>query len=133
MPFAQRQHRIVDRLLPLGLRDQRQQRIGDAAARRQHDAEALAFVVVDDVGDALDAGRVGDTRSPELMDPPPVHQRVPDCKEMLTGEAVDDVDELGEAFGVFVAALRDAVGNTLFDVKFEDDMADAPDRRLRSR
>src|SRR5258705_5454655 len=49
----------------------------------------------------------------------------------LTGEAIDDVDQLGETFRVFVSALRDAVRNTLFDVKFEDDMTDAPDRRFR--
>src|SRR5437016_2582475 len=51
----------------------------------------------------------------------------------LAGESIDDVDELGEAFGVFVGPLRDAVRHTLFDVKFEDDMADAPDRRFRRR
>ena len=34
---------------------------------------------------------------------------------------------------MFVSSLRDAVWNTLFDVKFEDDMADAPDRRFRRR
>jgi hypothetical protein len=51
----------------------------------------------------------------------------------LAGEPIDDVDQLGETFGVFVSSLSDAVGNTLFDVKFKDDMADAPDRRFRRR
>jgi hypothetical protein len=34
---------------------------------------------------------------------------------------------------VFVRALGDAVRNALLDVKFEDDMADAPNRRFRRR
>ena len=50
-----------------------------------------------------------------------------------TRESIDDVDQLGETFGVFVRTLRDAVRDTLFDVKFEDDMTDTPDRRFRRR
>ena len=34
---------------------------------------------------------------------------------------------------MFVSTLRDAVRDTPFDVKFEDDMTDAPDRRFRRR
>ena len=34
---------------------------------------------------------------------------------------------------MFVRALRDAVRNTLFDVKFEDDVADSTNRRFRRR
>ena len=34
---------------------------------------------------------------------------------------------------MFVRTLSDAVRHTLFDVKFEDDMTDAPDRRFRRR
>jgi hypothetical protein len=34
---------------------------------------------------------------------------------------------------MFVRALGDAVRNALLDVKFEDDMADAPNRRFRRR
>jgi len=34
---------------------------------------------------------------------------------------------------VLVRSLGDAVRNALFDVEFEDDMADAPDRRFRRR
>ena len=49
----------------------------------------------------------------------------------LARETIDDVDQFGETFGVFVTSLRNAVRNTLFDVKFEDDMTDAPDRRFR--
>src|SRR5215216_1379602 len=51
----------------------------------------------------------------------------------LPGEPVDDVHELGEAFGVFVRPLGNAVRDALFDVKFEDDMADAPNRCFRRR
>ena len=41
--LAQRNDGIVHGLLPLGLRNQREQRVGHAAARRQHDAEARPF------------------------------------------------------------------------------------------
>ena len=51
----------------------------------------------------------------------------------LTRKTVDDVDQLGEALSVFVGTLGDAVRHTLFDVKLEDDMADAPDRRFCRR
>ena len=51
----------------------------------------------------------------------------------LTGEAIDDVDQFGEAFSVFVRTLSHAVRDTLFDVKLEDNMADAPDRRFCRR
>ena len=51
----------------------------------------------------------------------------------LAGEAVDDVDQFGETLGVFVRTLSHAVRNTLFDVKLEDDMTDASDRRFRRR
>ena len=48
----------------------------------------------------------------------------------LARETIDDVDQLGEALSVFVRTLGDAVRHTFFDVKLEDDMADAPDRRF---
>ena len=51
----------------------------------------------------------------------------------LARETIDDVDQLGEALSVFVRTLSDAVRHTFFDVKLEDDMADAPDRRFCRR
>ena len=47
------------------------------------------------------------------------------------GKLAMDVDQLGEAFGVLVRALGEAVRHTLLDVELEDDMADARDRGLR--
>ena len=51
----------------------------------------------------------------------------------LSRETIDDVDQLGEALSVLVRTLGDAVRHTFFDVKLEDDMADAPDRRFCRR
>jgi hypothetical protein len=158
MPLAQRQHRVVYGLLPLGLSDEREQRIGHAAGCREDDAGARPLFAFDDVGHALHARGVGDARAAEFVYAPALHYvllcidkarilaRAAEFAGMgaaglgwsgadplgsrLPRESIDDVDQLGETFGVFVSALRDAVRDTFFDVKLEDDMADAPDRRF---
>ena len=61
------------RFLALGGGDQIQQRIGDAAAGRQHDAEARMRILLEDPGHALHAYRIGDARAAELMYAPPLH------------------------------------------------------------
>ena len=50
--LAQRNDRIVNRLLSLGLGDERQEPVGDAPARRQDDTKARTLFVLEDVGDA---------------------------------------------------------------------------------
>src|SRR4030095_3905681 len=60
-------------------------------------------------------------------------RRAAESEGGLTRKTVDDVAQLGETFCAFVRTLRHAVRDTLFDVKLEDDMADAPDRRFCRR
>src|SRR5262249_15961802 len=62
-----------------------------------------------------------------------VKRRRTEREDGLARKTIDDVDQLGEALSVFVRTLSDAVRHTFFDVKLEDDMADAPDRRFRRR
>ena len=59
--------------LALGGGDEVQQRVGDAAARGQHDAEARMRILLEDAGDALHAYRIGDAGAAELMYAPPFH------------------------------------------------------------
>ena len=54
-------------------RHQIEQRIGDAAARRQDDGLARVRRRFDDVGNAPEAARVGDARAAELMYDPFIH------------------------------------------------------------
>ena len=49
---------------------------------------------------------------------------------MLLGEAIEDVDQLGEALSALGIALADPVGHAAFDVEFENDETDAVQRRL---
>jgi hypothetical protein len=161
MPLAQSHHRIVYRLLPLGLSDQGEERIGHSPRCREDDGGTRPLFAFDDIGDPLHAGGIGDARAAELVYAPALHyvllcidkgrslcgtafggwsgadqQRVrrrAEREDGLPRETIDDVDQLGEAFCVFVRTLRDAVRDTLFDVKLEDDMADAPDRRFCRR
>src|SRR5262245_9644107 len=51
----------------------------------------------------------------------------------LPGEAVENVHEFGQALGAIGIALRDAFGDTLFDVETENGEADAVERRFRGR
>ena len=55
--------------------DQRQQGVGDAAARRQHDRLAPGGVGLDDACDALHARRVRDAGTAELVNSPGLHGR----------------------------------------------------------
>ena len=48
----------------------------------------------------------------------------------LFGEAIEDVDELGETLGPLGIALGDALGHARFDVEAEDREADAIQRRF---
>ena len=49
---------------------------------------------------------------------------------MLLGEAVEDVDELGEALRAIGIAFVDPVRDALLDVELEHDQADPIQRRL---
>ena len=51
----------------------------------------------------------------------------------LSGEAVEDIDQLTELAALFRFTLRDAVGNTPLDVKLENGEADTVERGLGSR
>ena len=63
----------VGRLLLRGA-DQAEQRIGDAAARRQHDRQPAAGIRFENRRDALHARRVRDARAAELVYTPTLHQ-----------------------------------------------------------
>ena len=59
--------------MALGGGDEIQQRVGDAAARGQHDAEPRMRILLEDASDALHAYRIGDAGAAELMYAPPFH------------------------------------------------------------
>src|SRR4051812_30694655 len=128
VPLAKRVDRRVHRLLPFGLRDEREKRVGDAPARRQYDSETGATIGFDDVRDALHARRVGDAGAAKLMNSPFVHAsqsylRGSKVRRAVAGsarEAIDDVHELREAFGMFVGAECDAVRHAFLDVELQD-------------
>ncbi|MDQ1241005.1 MAG: hypothetical protein QG550_255 [Pseudomonadota bacterium] len=72
--LAQRLDPIVEGgVLLLGQHHEIQQRIGDATARREHHRLARGRVALDDLGDALHAGRVSDARPAEFVDFPGLH------------------------------------------------------------
>ena len=62
-------------LLTLGGGDERQQRVGDAAARRQDRRDARQRIVLEDPRDPLHAGGVRDARPAEFVYPPRFHAR----------------------------------------------------------
>ncbi len=77
MAIAQRlQLDLVALVLLFGQRDQPQQRIGDAAARGQDDAQALLRLRLQNVGHALEAGSVRDARTAEFVHHPAVGRLV---------------------------------------------------------
>src|SRR5262245_13278936 len=52
------------------------------------------------------------------------------CMKRSARKTIDDINQLGEAFDVFVGPARHAVRNTLLDVEFENNVTDASDRRF---
>ncbi|MEJ0008733.1 MAG: hypothetical protein WDM77_20815 [Steroidobacteraceae bacterium] len=64
---------LVALVLALGQQHQPQQRIGHAAARREDDPEAPLRLGLEDVGHALEAGRVRHARAAEFMHDPAVN------------------------------------------------------------
>ena len=65
--------------LAFGGRDHIEQRIGDAAARGQHDAEPRMRILFENPRDALHAHRIGDAGAAEFMNAPPFHFRISCC------------------------------------------------------
>src|SRR5690606_31546620 len=60
---------------------------GDAAAGGQHHAEARVGILLEDAGDALHAGRIGDARAAKLMYAPPLHVRAISCCQFSASHA----------------------------------------------
>ncbi len=76
VPGPQRRQRLPGVFLPLRRRDQGQQRVRDAPARRQHHGQASRRLALDDGRHVLHAGGVGHARAAEFEDPPGVADRL---------------------------------------------------------
>jgi hypothetical protein len=66
----QLQLRDISLVLAFGEADEVQERVRDALARGQHQPEPRGRLGFDDVGDAAEAGRVGDAGATELVNDP---------------------------------------------------------------